>query len=157
MAFGSISKQRVEVGRTREFTLHALSILGAAPVLVVEHLGESNTQYWNDSIARANAEGAVNGRRRRVQLSAAKIREIRERNREIVAKYSVRATRGFFHDYADRPGVPDPKRPATSADIADIVRALPDDVFDELFEFVQEPGNFRDQEIIGDPKTLAGE
>lgn len=153
MAFRSIAHQSVKVGRTRELVLAQLTVLGDHPVLVVEHLGETNTDFWNDAIARANADQA--GRRKRSKLTPQQIVVARGKNRDLLVQHCVRDTKGFFHDGPD--GRPDPRKPAARADVEDIVRSLPDDVVDDVMIWVTEANNFRDEEIAGDPKVLAGE
>jgi hypothetical protein len=154
MPFGSVTAQHLQTGKTVELVLNQLVILGEHPVLVVEHLGETNKAFWNDALAKANVK-ATDGARR-TKLTPADVIAGRIKNREAVAKFSVRGTIGFYHDHADRPGVPDPARPATNVDIRDIVMALPDEVFDSVLAFVINGENFREHAIAGDPKELAG-
>jgi hypothetical protein len=156
MAFGSVSKQRVQVGVTRDLVLLGITQLGKHPVLVVEHLGESNVEFWNDAIAKANAEQNKAGKRKQGgAMSAAKIAQARQLNRETLIRHCVRDVRGFYHD--NDKGVPDASKPASKADIAAIIHALPDDVIDDVLVWVLDANNFRDEEIVGDPAALAGE
>ena len=122
-----------------------LNQLKPAPTFWCEHLGESNKGFWNDALARANVTANV-GAGKRTRITDAKVKEGRMRNRELVAKHSVRRLEDVFHDDGT---------PASAADIRDVVFAIPDDVFDELLEFVTNPNNFRDVEIDGDASELA--
>lgn len=153
MPFRSVSHQTVEVGNTVELVLNQLTILGEHPALMVEHLGESNPGFWSDALAKASANASSGGRG---VSQAEEIRIGRIKNRATVAQHAVRDLRGFYHDRADKPGVPDPKHPATIADIPDLIDALPDDVFDSVLVFCLNPNNFRKRAFEGDPKELAG-
>jgi len=154
MGFGSISAQAVRKGKTVELVLNQLTILGEHPVLIVEHLGETNEEFWSEAISRAGQQvnAAQDGRG---AISQADIERIRQENRAIVARHAVRGTRGFFHDFPDRPGVPDPARPASTEDTREIVFALPADVFDSVLLFVRNEQNFRDRPLT-DARELAG-
>lgn len=154
MPFGSVTNQQLRAGKRVELVLNQLLILGEHPSLLVEHLGESNIPFWNDSIARANTNAQVGGRAQ--QITDADIKRARQLNRDTVAKFAVHGTTGFYHDRADAPGVPDRDRPATEKDIRNIVFALPDEVFDSVLQFVMNPENFRDRPITGDVKEIAG-
>jgi hypothetical protein len=155
MGFSSVTAQALMPGKTVELVLNQLVILGDSPVLIVEHMGESNREFWNDALAKASgtraAEVALGGK-----LTADQVNAARARNREALIKWCVKGTKGFFHDFPDRPGVPDPDHPATDADTADIIMALPNEVFDSVSKFVQNAENFRDRPITGVPKVLAG-
>lgn len=111
-----------------------LNMLPGAPVAWMEHLGDDNVGYWNDMIARANtlpAElgGAVQTVERR--------RENRVRNRDVLAKHSVRRL-----DAKRKDGTP-----ATVADIPAFCKAVPDDVADMMFRFAQDADNWRDHAV----------
>lgn len=156
MAFGSVSAQKVTGGKVVELVLVNLTILGEHPVLLVEHLGESNTEFWNDALAKANAEAhSVGKRKKKERLDAQAVAVGRAKNRETVSRYSVRDSRGFFHDIDGHPGYADKRKPATKADLKDIVMSLPDDVFDDVLQWVLDADNFREAAIEGDPKSLS--
>jgi hypothetical protein len=156
MGFGSVTNQALRQGATVELVLNQLVILGESPVLVVEHLGESNRAFWNAALAEARATTKAGQAGRVAKLTDAQVAKARMENRETVAKYSVRATHGFFHDRVDAPGIPDSKRPAGPEDIRDVVMSLPDEVFDSVMAFVVNPENFRERAIADDPKAIAG-
>lgn len=141
MSFRKLEAQAVEPNRTVPLVLAQLK---GEPILHVEHLGETNREFWNDALARANVQ--TNTASKRTRITDSKIKENRIKNRDLVAKYSVRALEKVFHDDGS---------PATIADIRDVVFALPDDVFDEVLRFVGDPNNFRDVEIEGDAEELA--
>lgn len=143
MSFRKLEAQTVEVAKTVPLVLNQLR---GEPVLHVEHLGETNKPFWNDALARANATAGISSGKR-MKITDAKIRETRLKNRELVAKYSVRGLENVFHDDG---------KPAGAEDIRDVVFALPDDVFDAVLGFVSDPNNFRDVEIEGDAEDLAG-
>lgn len=140
MAFRHIEAQAVPRSKTVPLVLWQLT---GNPVLHVEHLGETNSEFWNDALAKANA-GAFRGGKKK--LTDALIKERRVKNRETVARYAVRALENVFHDDG---------KAATTADIRDVVYALPDDVFDFVLAFVEDANNFRDTEIDGSPDEIA--
>lgn len=152
MAFGSVASQSVSSGKTVELVLNQLSILGDSPAFVVEHLGESNRAFWNDVIARANVNATDS---RRGKLTEADIAAGRAKNRANLAKYSVKDLRGFYHDVEGQPGTPDPTKPATKADIVELLQALPNDVIDSVMTFVVNAENFRERPVLADAKTVA--
>lgn len=154
MPFGSVSQQALKPAKTVELVLNQLVILGEHPILVVQHLGESNKPFWNDALAKASANAADRGRNKKI--TPAEIDAGRAANRTTVAKFAVVDTRGFFHDYTDRPGFPDHMKPATKADIPEIINALPNEVFDSVMSFVLNAENFRDHDgAFADPEALA--
>lgn len=140
MAFGKISQQLVSTGHTVELVLNQIE---GEPVLVVEHLGESNTEFWNDALAKAGVEANELGRKK---PTAQAVKAARLKNREIIAKYSVRGLKNVFHDDG---------APATMADVPDVINALPDDVFDSVLAFVRNPENFRTRAPKADPRDVA--
>jgi hypothetical protein len=145
MGFTKIKMQAPPVGKTVELVLNQLD---GDPVLTVEHLGETNITYWNDAVARAQAQGVTASAGRGKKVTPADIAAARERNRTTVATHSVRDIAKFFHDSGEA---------ATKDDIAAIIAALPDDVFDSVLKFVSDPNNFRDDApILGNAKEIAG-
>jgi glutamine synthetase adenylyltransferase len=78
---------------------------------------------------------------------AALLREARNKKREVVSTYAVKDLENVWKDNDTL---------ATLSDVVDLVWALPDDVFDELWQFVEDPNNFRERAIEGSPAELAG-
>lgn len=142
MPFRNIEQQALQVGKVVPLVLNQLV---GDPVLMVAHLGETNVEFWNDAIARAEAK-ATAGQRSTFRITTSTVKDARRKNREIVAKYAVKGLEGFSHDDG---------RPADLSDIPAIVDALPDEVFDSVLAFCQNPENFRDRQL-GDPKVIAG-
>lgn len=152
MGFKNIRAQEVVVDKTVPLVVNQLvGLPGVDPTLHVVHLGESNTAFWNDALARAGTSTATT---RRGKPTAAMIRANRADNRKTVAKYAVRGIEGFYHDGAD--GRPDAARPATLADVDELIDSLPDEVFDTVLAFVSNPENFRERPVEGDVKELSG-
>lgn len=142
MGFRKIEVQQVVSGRVVPLVLNQLA---GDPVLHVVHLGESNAEFWADALAKANTSARVGGKPRAV--TPAEVRKARDKNREYVAKYAVKALESVFHDDG---------RPAGVDDIPDVIKALPDEVFDSVLVFVSNPDNFRERAIDGDPREIAG-
>jgi hypothetical protein len=142
MDFSNLSAQAVAPGKVVPLTLYQLT---GDPVLHVCHLGESNAEFWNDAIAKANARSV--GATKRASITAKVLREARDTNRVTVAKYAVKGLEGF----KDRMG-----REGTLEHVELIIKALPDDVFDTVLAFCQNPDNFRDRPIEGDAEVIAG-
>lgn len=138
MSFRHIEAQHVKANTVPL----VLDQLRGNPILHVEHLGDTNSEFWSDAIAKANAASS----NRKQKISEQLIRENRLKNRDTVAKHSVRKLENVFHD---------DKTPAGVADIRDVVFSLPDDVFDVVWGFVNDANNFRATGIEGDTGELA--
>lgn len=143
MGFRNIEKQALTAGKVVPLTLNQLV---GDPVLHVAHLGETNAEFWNDAIARAQQKATASGSTFRVSITPKAVKEARAKNREIVAKYAVKGLEGFAHDDG---------RPADLTDIPAIIDALPDEVFDSVLAFCQNSENFRDR-TLGNPVEIAG-
>lgn len=143
MGFGNISAQTLRPGKTIEVVLNQLTNhLGDHPVLIIEHLGETNAAFWNEVILDAGK--SVHAAAATAIMSKEEIAKNRIENRETLAKHSVRGHRGFFHDLPDQPGVEDPSRPAGADDTRDLVFALPDDVIQSILAIAKNEQNFRE-------------
>lgn len=113
-----------------EFTFYA--VVGE-PTLLVKFAGESNKPYFNEMLKVAEKH-----RMRRAKLSLETIKTLRERDRELFPKYVVTGWRGV--------------KDANGADVAfsreeceGFLRALDDDMFDDLRKFCDDPSNFREE------------
>lgn len=149
------SDQALAPGKTIEIVLNQLTILGEHPVLICEHLGETNATFWNDAIAKTSVNATDDGRRQ--QLTSEMVAKFREKNRETVIAHSCRDTRGFYHQkVVDGRKVFDTSQPATKADIREIVLKLPNEVFDSVLKIVANAENYRDRPIVGDATEIAG-
>lgn len=141
MSFRHLEAQAVPKSKTVPLVLDQLR---GNPVLHVEWLGDTNIEFWNDAIAKANAQAGMSGGGKR-KISDAMIRENRLKNRDIVATHSVRKLENIKHDDGTLAGL---------EDIRDVVFSLPDDVFDSVWSFVNNPNNFR-EEIFENPAEVA--
>lgn len=135
--FAQIAAARPKPGKIVPLVLN---MLPGSPTVHVEHLGETNAAYWQDAIARAEAEPAAVGRRGITELRAR-----RERNRGLLVKFAVRRLEAVHSDGT----------PATDADIPEFVEALPDDVVDTVWVFCSDVENFRERPLAA-PEKLAG-
>lgn len=142
MTFRNLEIQKLAPGKVVPLVLNQLA---GEPVLHVEHLGESNTEFWNDAIAKAGTRASAGNTRRAV--TAATIREARDSNRKTVAKYAVRGLENIVDDDGNAAGI---------AEIPAVVAALPDEVFDSVLAFCSNPENFRERSIDGNARELAG-
>lgn len=151
MPINNVRKQAIKVGKTVDLVMNQLV---GDPVLRVEHLGESNFGYLNDSLAQAGAKAARFGGQQ--QRTPEMIKRERDENRATVAKHGVRGLgTGWFHDDAN--GNADTTKPVKSdeAGIREVVDSLPDEVFDSLFLFCLNAENFRDHAIAVPADELA--
>ncbi len=139
MAFEQIRSAGLKPGKTVPLILN---MLPGEPVIHVEHLGDENTGFLNDAIAKANAKAALGTKGQK--LSRAKLDEMREKNRATLAKHSVRSLEAKHSD----------GRAATDKDIPEFVDALPADVVDIVVQFVNDAENFRDR-MESKPEDLA--
>lgn len=120
-----------------------LNMLPGEPVVHLEHLGDENASYFDDAIAKANAKaqaGKKGGRASRRQLA-----ENRDKNRETLAKHSVRHLEARHSD----------GRAATDADIPEFMASVPPDVVDTMIVFAFDAENWRERSIDGDARELA--
>jgi hypothetical protein len=150
MAFKNIQLQTVAEGKTADLVLHQIRGPKGPPTLKVEHLGETNTSYWLDSLSRAKAEMYTQAAMKKdlsPQEMARKLREARARKREVVTLHAVRDIENLFHDDG---------MPATKADIPDFIASLPDDVFDTVWMFAEDANNFRDAPVFSSAAEVAG-
>lgn len=144
MPFDQFAGSALKTGKTVPLKLN---MLPGSPVVHLEFLGETNTTFWNDQIARANAKDAVlaaitpGG----TKVTKKLIRERRKKDRETLAKHAVRKLEAVHSDGTA----------ATAADIPEFLDAMPDDVIDMLRAFVTDPENFRERAIESDPEDTA--
>lgn len=111
------------------------------PALLVKHSGESNKPYFNEKLKVAEKH-----RQRRSKLSVEMIRELRERDRDLFPKFIVVGWRNVF----DVNGAP---VAFSREDCEAFLRAMDDDLFDDLRAFTDNASNFRD---AVDTQTAAG-
>ncbi len=143
MAFDHISKAALTPGKTIPLSL---DMLPGTPVIDVEHLGDENASYLDDEIAKANAKGVSAGSQKGKKVTPARLVEIREKRRDIIAKHAIRHLKDVKHS--------DGKQ-ATDAEIPAFAAALPGDVVDKIWDIVTDAELFRERSIDGDPKALA--
>jgi hypothetical protein len=132
-----------------------LDMISADHKLPVEHLGQANFGFVNDSLRGSGSESIKLAQAAKGQLTPEGLVRVREANRETVAKHSVRSHSGFCYDGPD--GEPDKANPvpSTPAGIAEVVNALPDDIFDQVLAFVLNPENFRERPIEAKAEDIA--
>lgn len=151
MGFFYVADQGPKLGRTARYILPLRAPHGPM-TLVLEHLGESNRPFWLDQLARAKgdmalAAGAPNPKDMTPDQIAMAVEARRAQKRHLVAQFAVKALENVWHDDGTEAG-PDA--------IVDFVFALPADVFDDVWQFCENPDNFRASPIVGDPSELAG-
>lgn len=151
MALNNIRRHGIKPGKIIKVVLNMIS---DDHVLHIEHLGSSNFGYVNDAV-----RGAGSDEIKAIVGGGAKTPEqrqrIRDANRETVSKHSVRGHDGFLYD--DVNGEPDPAKPVKqdAAGIAEVVNALPDDIFDIVLAIAVNQENFRDVVAAAKPDDLA--
>lgn len=148
MPFEKLAAQKVKPGKTVELVLNQLTSPHGAPIIAIEHLGESNRQWWGDQIARAKASSAIRTSKKAKDdsISEEAIAAARMANRETLATYSVRHLVRVFHDDGTQ---------ATDDDIKAFVMSIPDDVIDSIISHATDPNIFRDVAIEGVPADIA--
>jgi len=158
MALNNLRRGALKPGKTipvimNMFTYRDANGTVCHPIIHCEHLGSENYGFINDMMRGAGADGV------RVAAHTARtpdqVVRVRGANREQVAKHSARRLEGFFYDDAD--GNPDLSKPvpSTSAGLAEVINALPDDVFDMLLSIVTDSENYRDVPIAASPDDIA--
>jgi hypothetical protein len=149
MALNNLRRGALKPGKTIPVILN---MFPGSPTLHCEHLGNENYGFINDMMRGSGAEGVKVGATSR---SPEALGRVRTANREIVAKHSVRRIEGFYYDDAD--GNPDLSKPvpSTLAAIAEVINALPDDVFDMLLAVVSDSERYRDVPITASADDIA--
>lgn len=140
MGFDQFRKAELEPGHTVPMVL---DMLPGEPVIHVEHLGETNSTYLDDEIARANAKPASAGGKGQQKISKVKLAEIRTKRRATLAKHVIRKLEAKHSD----------GKPATVEDIPLFVDSIPGDVVDTIWNFANNAENFRPS--LDDVKDLA--
>jgi|TARA_Y100000310_G_scaffold160698_2_gene160516 hypothetical protein len=131
------SDQEVEKGSTSEYTIYELA---DEPVLVVTPAAETNRPYYQTMLRRM---GKQQGRK----ISAAIVRENRDDDRELYAKYIVVGWRGVMNKAQK-------EVPFSRENCADFLKALPNHIFDGLRTHCGELLNFLEDEEGIDPDEL---
>lgn len=145
--FGYLKAQ--SASKVVRYVVRQLRTQHGSPVLLVEHLGETNQGWWLDVLARATAADdntPKSGGKLTAQALAKAVTESRARNRGIVAKHAVRDLDNVF--WGDGSA-------AVKDDIPALIDALPDDVFDALWAYVNDADHFRDYTIADSPANIA--
>jgi hypothetical protein len=149
VSFRQLSEQAPQQGKTVPFTL-PLRAKNGPMVLHVEHLGDTNVAYYHEMISEIQRSGVMPAQRRRDLTPPAihqALIDARKRKRETVIRHCVRSIENVWHDDGSE---------ATHDDIPALIWALPDDVFDDVWKFAEDPSNFRDVVAFADPKEVAG-
>jgi hypothetical protein len=131
-----------------------LNMIPGDPVLHLEHLGESNHRFINDKV-RGTGTDAVRASALRGTSDVDARQKVRDENRETVARYCVHRVEGFFYD--DAAGNPDPTSPVpnTPEGFMQVIRSLPDWIFDIVLAFVVNAANFMERVVAGDAADVA--
>lgn len=116
---------------------YLLDAVPGSPVLTVKHAGESNKGWYNavGKQAFVKARGAGG---KKLRWDPTFMAEQRELERGLYAKHVIV---GWSPNPIDDEGNDVPFSPDVCQDLMD---ALPDDMFDDLRAFCQDPDNFRD-------------
>lgn len=153
--FSNLSRYSVTGASTRDYDIGVA--LGkrdgkyVTVVLKVRPANSMNPGYLNEVLRRARKEEEKTARRRRgapvQQMSPdelmAKAKEAREDDRELYAQHVVHAWENVFGDDGSEPEF-------SPAECEKLLKVLPDDIFDDLRAFCQDPNNFRasDAEVL---------
>lgn len=108
-----------------------LNMLPGHPVVWVEHLGETNKGYWNETLAMAGSGGAEAGSGKRTPET---VKADIEKHRKSIERHAIRKLDAKHTDTGEA---------ATQADIPEFCEAIPDDVVETVYWFSRDPENFR--------------
>lgn len=126
MKFAGMSKLSLEEGRTTEYVL---SDLVGSPVLMVVPSGEHNPALQEISIRRGRE---IAGK----QLTTIQVHTYREEDRKLYARFVIKGWRGFKDEETGR------DIPFSVANAEELLRQMPDWLFDKLRIFTADPSNF---------------
>lgn len=142
--FSNISRQEIKTQDTAQFTFYRIQ--GMTPVLTVKPATEANPDYMR-AILRGSREQMR--RMRGADLTPEMLKENREKDRQLFPRFVVMGWEGVL----DASGEP----VTFSQDACEaFLRALPDDIFNELRDFCSTPDNFRDTVGEEDVEAIAG-
>ena len=138
--FNNIAKLQVESTVTKELVLGDITTPeDSGPVtLIGVFAGKSNRPFTN-AVIRKNAMRLKSRRGKQVNFDT--MVEARKDDEEIFAKHIITDWKNVFHDNGK-------KAPFNSENLAKLLTALPDDLFDEVREFFTNPETFRDSELF---------
>lgn len=128
--YSHLSVMTVKVDRTSDYTFENIP---GQPILRVRFAGEANKPYYNEVLRRADHLA-----KRKLKISTDLIRDNRDRDRELYPKHIVV---GWPRAPLDKDGK---QNPFSKEEVEAWLRAVPDDVFDELREHCRDANNFRD-------------
>lgn len=145
--FSGYKSQAPKVGKTFKYVLRGLrNADGSHPAVHIEHLGEENKAFWLELLAKAQADARAAASASTPAEMDKDRRESRALNRDRLIRHSARRLENVFHDDGT---------PATDKDISGFILSIPDGDFDALFAAAENPANYRDYPIAGDPATIA--
>lgn len=124
--FSNLKQKKLQ---TAEFTF--FDVVGE-PALTVRQAGEANKPYFNEQLKRADQMA-----RRKMKVNEAMVREARDKDRELFAKFVVVGWR-------DVKDASDTEVKFSPSDCLTFFQALDDYQFDQLREFCKDETNFRD-------------
>lgn len=130
VSFNSLKKLEVSEASTAEFTL---SVLEGAPVLILAFAGEANAPYFNALLRQVRP--ATAGKKRNTGITAEKMRENREKDRELFGRFILKGWEGVTDDSGQ-------EVPWTPENGQAFLEALPSWIFDDIRAFASSPENF---------------
>lgn len=134
VSFGNYTQQGPKAGKLVEFTLFGLrNEDGSSPVLDLEHLGRENRGWWTETLSASAAVEQTYGNTHSELNRAHNDRVARYRDQ--IARHSARHLRNAFK--ADG-------TPATDADIADFIAAIPEVDVIHIWAFVNNAQPWRE-------------
>ncbi len=132
--FSHLKALDVSKDKTVEYTLHAITVNGLTPTLILAPATEANGPYFNAVLKRA---GKLSRLSRSGVVSASMLDENRDEDREL---FPLHVAKGW-RDVVDAKAKP----VEFSADECEqFLGALPDWLFDEMRLFAGNPSNFAD-------------
>ncbi len=130
--FSHLKAFDVKQDATVDYTIHAITVNGVSPTLMVSPATEANKPYFNALLKRAGKTARV-ARAGKVNLGM--IEENRDEDR---ALYPLHIIKGW-KDVLDSDGS---EAKFTAEDAAKFLAAIPDWCFDDLRNFCGNPANF---------------
>ena len=138
--FGHIAKMKIDAQVTKELVLDQIVTPDdAGPLtLIGVFAGKSNKAFTNAVVRRDSLRAKM---RKAKNQSYDTIQEARKDDEEIFAQHIITGWKNVFFESG---------KPAkfTPENVATLLAAFPDDVFDEVREFFCDPESFRDSDTL---------